>query len=80
MDQIRYLIDRAGPYHVALGSDLYRSPNADYPDGSTLLPQLLAALHDAGYDGDVLTGIAYANWLRVLHATWWPTPNLRHSP
>ncbi|KAA9374209.1 peptidase [Microbispora cellulosiformans] len=70
MDQIRYLIDRAGPDHVALGSDLYRSPNADYPSGAMLLPRLLAALHDAGYDDEVMTGIAHANWLRVLHATW----------
>ncbi|GGL01749.1 membrane dipeptidase [Sphaerisporangium melleum] len=70
MNQIRYLIDQAGPDHVALGSDLYRSPNAGYPGGAVLLPKLLVALRDAGYDDDVVTGIAYANWQRVLHATW----------
>jgi membrane dipeptidase len=70
LEQIRYLIDQAGPEHVALGSDLYRSPNADYPGGDMPLPQLLAALREASYDDDTVTGIAHANWLRVLRATW----------
>jgi membrane dipeptidase len=68
-DQLRYLIERAGPRSVALGSDLYRPPGPDHPAGTSLLPDLLAALA-AGYDAETVDGIAHGNWLRVLRATW----------
>jgi membrane dipeptidase len=69
-DQIRYLVERAGPHTVALGSDLYRSPEADHPGGASLLPDLLTALTEAGYGAETITRIAHGNWLRVLGATW----------
>ncbi|MCK2213091.1 dipeptidase [Actinomadura sp. ATCC 31491] len=72
LDQIRYLVDLAGPEHVALGSDLYRAPDAGHPGGAVLLPGLLDALREAGYGHDVVTGLAHGNWLRVLRATWRP--------
>lgn len=68
VDHARYVADRVGPEHVALGSDF---------DGATLalrdaseLPKLLEALADAGFSADELTAIAWKNWRRVL-AEWW---------
>jgi membrane dipeptidase len=66
----RYVADRIGPDHVALGSDF---------DGTTIpaalgdvagLPRLLDALSTAGFDADELEAIAWRNWRRVLVA-WW---------
>jgi membrane dipeptidase len=67
---VRYLADRMGVDHVALGSDF---------DGATIpraigdaagLPRLLEALRAAGFDDGELAALAHGNWLRVLDATW----------
>jgi membrane dipeptidase len=69
-DHARYVADRIGVDHVALGSDF---------DGATLpaplgdvagLPKLLDALRAVGFDEDELERIAWSNWRRVLDA-WW---------
>jgi membrane dipeptidase len=67
----RYVADRIGVTHVALGSDF---------DGTTIpaalgdaagMPQLLAALREVGgFDERELSLIAWENWRRVLGA-WW---------
>jgi len=66
----RYVAERIGVEHVALGSDF---------DGATVpaalgdvagLPTLLAALADGGFTGDEVAAIAWANWRRTL-AAWW---------
>jgi membrane dipeptidase len=66
----RYVADRIGVEHVALGSDF---------DGATIpaelgdvagLPRLVEALGAAGFDGAELEAIAWRNWRRVLDA-WW---------
>jgi membrane dipeptidase len=66
----RYVADRIGVEHVALGSDF---------DGTTIpaeigdaagLPRVLDALAQAGFDGPDLEAIAWRNWRRVL-AAWW---------
>ena len=66
----RYVADRIGVSHVALGSDF---------DGASIprelgdvagLPKLLAAFADAGFSGDEIAAIAWDNWRRVL-AAWW---------
>jgi len=66
----RYVADRIGVEHVALGSDF---------DGATIpaalgdvagLPRLLAAFADAGFTADEIASIAWGNWRRVLGA-WW---------
>jgi membrane dipeptidase len=66
----RYVADRIGVEHVALGSDF---------DGTTIpaalgdvagLPRLLDALAGAGFSADELDAIAWENWRRVLGA-WW---------
>lgn len=66
----RYVAERIGPEHVALGSDF---------DGATIpaslgdvsgLPKLVGALREAGFSELELAGICWHNWRRVL-AAWW---------
>jgi membrane dipeptidase len=66
----RYVADRIGVEHVALGSDF---------DGATVpaalgdvagLPRLLDALRATGFSEAELERIAWSNWRRVLDA-WW---------
>jgi membrane dipeptidase len=66
----RYVADRIGSRHVALGSDF---------DGATIpaelgdvarLPKLVAALAEAGFGEEELTDVCWRNWRRVL-AAWW---------
>jgi membrane dipeptidase len=67
---VRYVADRIGVEHVALGSDF---------DGATIpaelgdvagLPRLLDALAGAGFTGAELRAIAWDNWRRVLERAW----------
>jgi membrane dipeptidase len=69
-EHARYVADRIGVAHVALGSDY---------DGATIpaslgdvagTPRLLDALADVGFGSDELAQIAWGNWRRVLGA-WW---------
>jgi len=69
-EHARYVAERIGPRHVALGSDF---------DGATVpaelgdvagLPKLLEALREAGFGEDELEAICWRNWRRVLDA-WW---------
>ena len=69
-EHARYVADRIGVEHVALGSDF---------DGATVpaelgdvagLPKLLGALREAGFDEGELEAICWRNWRRVLNA-WW---------
>jgi membrane dipeptidase len=69
-DHARYVADRIGAEHVALGSDF---------DGTTIpaelgdvagIPRVLEALTAVGFSDDELAAIAWGNWRRVL-ASWW---------
>ncbi|HEX6781824.1 MAG TPA: dipeptidase [Solirubrobacterales bacterium] len=69
-DHARYIADRIGADHVALGSDF---------DGATIpaalgdvagLPGLIVALADAGFARREIEAVCWDNWRRVL-ATWW---------
>jgi membrane dipeptidase len=67
---VRYVADRVGIDHVALGSDF---DGADVPDalGDVAgLPRLLAALRDGGFTEAEVERIAWGNWRRVLGASW----------
>jgi membrane dipeptidase len=66
----RYVADRIGAEHVALGSDY---------DGATIpaelgdvasTPRLLDALGAAGFTAEELDRVAWGNWRRVF-AEWW---------
>jgi membrane dipeptidase len=69
-EHARYVADRIGVKHVALGSDF---------DGATIpsevgdvagVPKILAALREVGFSEDEIAAIAWDNWRRVLNA-WW---------
>jgi membrane dipeptidase len=69
-EHARYVADRIGAEHVALGSDF---DGADIPAelGDVAgLPKLVAALREAGFDEEETAAICWNNWRRVLDA-WW---------
>jgi membrane dipeptidase len=69
-EHARYVADRCGVDHVALGSDFDGATMpAAVPDAAAL-PRVLAALEAAGFEGGELDRIAYGNWRRVLAAGW----------
>lgn len=68
VNHVRYVAERIGPAHVALGSDF---------DGATVpaelgdaagLPKLVDALRGASFAEDDLEAICWRNWRRVLDA------------
>jgi membrane dipeptidase len=66
----RYVADRIGVEHVALGSDFDGTTiPAELSDASGL-PRLLQALSDVGFSERELEAIGWRNWRRVL-AAWW---------
>ena len=66
----RYVADRIGVEHVALGSD-YDGATMPAPLGDVAgTPRLIEALADAGFSEAELRQIAWDNWRRVLGA-WW---------
>jgi membrane dipeptidase len=67
---VDYMVDRMGIDHVAFGSDFDGAIVPDELGGVAGLPKLVAALRDAGYDGDAVEQITHRNWLRVLDQTW----------
>jgi membrane dipeptidase len=69
-DHARYVADRIGTDHVALGSDF---DGATIPAGigdAAGMPIVLDALREVGFSEAELTAIAWHNWRRVLSA-WW---------
>jgi membrane dipeptidase len=69
-EHARYVADRCGVDHVALGSDFDGATMpAEVPDAAAL-PRVLAALEAVGFEGDELERVAWGNWRRVLGAVW----------
>jgi membrane dipeptidase len=66
----RYIADRIGTEHVALGSDFDGAAIPATLGDVAGIPHLLEALSDAGFSDDELHAIAWRNWRRVL-AAWW---------
>jgi membrane dipeptidase len=66
----RYVADRIGVEHVALGSDFDGTVIPDAVGDVAGLPRVLDALAAGGFDQGDLAAIAHANWRRVL-AAWW---------
>jgi membrane dipeptidase len=69
-EHARYVADRIGVEHVALGSDFDGATVPAELGGVAGLPKLLEALRDAGFDDEELAAICWHNWRRVL-AVWW---------
>jgi membrane dipeptidase len=69
-EHARYVADRIGVAHVALGSD-YDGATIPAPLGDVAgTPKLLESLAGAGFDEGELRQVAWDNWRRVLGA-WW---------
>lgn len=65
-----YLVERLGETRVGFGSDY---DGAQVPNGVSdvsKLPNLTAALKEAGYDDRLIEMITHKNWIRVLRKTW----------
>jgi membrane dipeptidase len=66
----RYVADRIGAAHVALGSD-FDGATIPAPLGDAAgMPLVFDALAAAGFDEAELDAVAWGNWRRVLGA-WW---------
>ena len=70
VDHARYVADRIGPEHVALGSDFDGAMMPAELHGAAGLPTLLEGLSASGFTDEELDGIAWRNWRRAL-AAWW---------
>lgn len=70
VEHARYVADRVGVAHVALGSDFDGATMPSDLQDVTRLPALLAHLGSHGFSEDDIRAIAYGNWLRVLRETW----------
>jgi membrane dipeptidase len=66
----RYVADRIGTEHVALGSDFDGTTIPAALGGAAGLPLVLEALAGAGFTASEIEAIAWSNWRRVL-AAWW---------
>jgi membrane dipeptidase len=66
----RYVADRIGVEHVALGSDFDGTTVPASLGGVQGLPGLLDLLGRAGFSDSELDAIAWGNWRRVL-GDWW---------
>jgi membrane dipeptidase len=69
-EHARYVADRIGFEHVALGSDFDGATMPAPLGGAAGMPKLFAVLGEAGFTERELDAIAWQNWRRVL-AAWW---------
>jgi membrane dipeptidase len=69
-EHARYVADRIGVDHVALGSDFDGATMPAEVTDASGYPRVLAALEAAGFEGDERGRIASGNWRRVLAASW----------
>jgi membrane dipeptidase len=69
-EHARYVADRIGVEHLALGSDFDGTIVPDALGDVRGLPALLVELSRAGFSGSEIEAIAWSNWRRVL-AQWW---------
>jgi membrane dipeptidase len=66
----RYVADRIGVAHVALGSDFDGAPIPAVVGDASGMPKVLEALAQAGFGDDEIAAISWENWRRALDA-WW---------
>ena len=66
----RYIAERIGAEHVALGSDFDGATVPRQLGSAAGLPRLVEALRAAGFSAEELEAICWGNWRRVLGA-WW---------
>ncbi len=69
-EHARYVAERIGAAHVALGSDFDGATIPAEMGDATGLPRLVRALGEAGFDAAEIEAICWGNWRRAL-AAWW---------
>jgi len=69
-DHARYIAERVGVDHVALGSDFDGATMPKELPHAGAYPGVLAALEAAGFASHEVDQIASGNWRRVLAAAW----------
>jgi membrane dipeptidase len=69
-EHARYVAERIGPEHVALGSDFDGATMPAALGGAAGLPKLVDALAAEDFGESELAAICWHNWRRVLDA-WW---------
>jgi membrane dipeptidase len=69
-EHARYVADRIGVDHVALGSDFDGAPIPREVGDVAGMPKVLDSLRAAGFTAAEVEAIAWDNWRRVL-AAWW---------
>jgi membrane dipeptidase len=69
-EHARYVAERCGVDHVALGSDFDGAKMPAEVRDAAALPRVLAALEAVGFEDGELDRIAWGNWRRVLGAAW----------
>ena len=65
-----YLVERLGETRVGLGSDYDGARVPEAVGDVSKLPNLMAALKNAGYNDALLHKLTHQNWVRVLRKTW----------
>ena len=65
-----YMVERLGETRVGFGSDYDGARVPDAVGDVSKLPNLIAALKEAGYHDELLHKLAHQNWVRVLRKTW----------
>ncbi len=70
VEHLDYLVERLGESRVGFGSDYDGARVPDDVRDVSKLPNLIAALKDAGYNDSLLHKLTHQNWVRVLRKTW----------
>jgi membrane dipeptidase len=67
---VDYLVERVGIDRIGFGSDFDGAKMPRELGDVSGMPDLLTALHAAGYDEAAMNKLAHGNWVRILRATW----------
>jgi membrane dipeptidase len=67
---LRYLLDRMGEDHVALGSDFDGAVMPRPLRDASCFPNLVRSLRAKGFSDETVGKIAFGNWMRVFRLTW----------
>jgi membrane dipeptidase len=67
---LAHMIEVAGEDCVGLGSDFDGARIPGFINDASGLPNLVKAMHEAGFGDALVAKITHGNWLRVLEETW----------
>lgn len=74
-EHARYVADRIGVDHVALGSDFDGATIPAALSDASGLPRLLTALQNGGFSEPELKAVCWGNWRRALDSWWRSSPS-----